>query len=176
MGNKGSKKKKAMEAAKLAKQKEAAKKTTEIPVSKDSGVKLNTVDDKSVSEPPVVVAPPKKKDPVKVDEAAVKKAVEASASVVEARRIAQEAKEQASRASLKAEAIIKETSDIINKDVSKNNDSSSNNDHKVDEVKNIAVTKKDIEIPVGHTSFSWVRNDGGAVPFGHTMYSFQGTN
>ena len=170
MGNKGSKKKKAAEAAKLAKQKEAAK------VSKDSGINLNTVDDKSVSEPPVVVTPPRKKEPIKVDEAAVKKAVEASSSVVEARRIAQEAKEQASRASLKADAIIKETSDIINKDVSENNDSSSNNDHKVDEVKDKAATKKDILIPVGHTSFSWVSNDGDAVPFGHTMYSFQGTN
>ena len=65
---------------------------------------------------PVVVTPPRKKEPIAVDLVAVKKAVDASSSVQEARRIAREAKEQASRASVTAEAIIKETQDIINKD------------------------------------------------------------
>ena len=65
---------------------------------------------------PVVVTPPRKKESIAVDLVAVKKAVDASSTVQEARRIAREAKEQASRASVTAEAIIKETQDIINKD------------------------------------------------------------
>ena len=57
---------------------------------------------------PVVVTPPRKKESIAVDLVAVKKAVDASSTVQEARRIAREAKEQASRASVTAEAIIKE--------------------------------------------------------------------
>ena len=54
---------------------------------------------------PVVVTPPRKKESIAVDLVAVKKAVDASSTVQEARRIAREAKEQASRASVTAEAI-----------------------------------------------------------------------
>ena len=65
------------------------------------------VDDKSVSIDPVVITPPKGKQDDGLNSEVVKKAVEKSEAVVEARRIAKEAKEEARRASLKAEEVIK---------------------------------------------------------------------
>ena len=59
-----------------------------------------------ISAEPVVITPPRKKETIAVDLVAVKKAVDASSTVQEARRIAREAREQASRASVTAEAII----------------------------------------------------------------------
>ena len=115
MGNKAAKKKKIAEAAKLAKANAAAAKEQQKPeVTNEKVVEVANVNE--ISAEPVVITPPRKKETIAVDLVAVKKAVDASSSVQEARRIAREAKEQASRASVTAEAIIKETQDIINKD------------------------------------------------------------
>ena len=133
---------------------------------------------------PVVVTPPRKKESVAVDLVAVKKAVDASSTVQEARRIAREAKEQASRASVTAEAIIKETQDIINKDnntAEESNTAEDNNkaedknddDNNSDNNNNSSSTMK-TTLPVGHTSYSWISKDSDDVPFGHTKFSFSG--
>ena len=116
----------------------------------------------------------------------MKKAVDASSAVQEARRIAREAKEQASRASVTAEAIIKETQDIINKDnntAEENNTAEDNNNNKAenkndddnnsDNNNNSSITMK-TTLPVGHTSYSWISKDSDDVPFGHTKFSFSG--
>ena len=111
MGNKAAKKKKIAEAAKLAKANAAAAKEQQKPeVTNEKVVEVANVNE--ISAEPVVITPPRKKETIAVDLVAVKKAVDASSTVQEARRIAREAKEQASRASVTAEAIIKETQDI----------------------------------------------------------------
>ena len=108
MGNKAAKKKKIAEAAKLAKANAAAAKEQQKPeVTNEKVVEVANVNE--ISAEPVVITPPRKKETIAVDLVAVKKAVDASSTVQEARRIAREAKEQASRASVTAEAIIKET-------------------------------------------------------------------
>ena len=146
-------------------------------VTNEKVVENTNVDE--ISAEPVVITPPMKKEPVAVDLVAVKKAVDASSSVQEARRIAREAKEQASRASVTAEAIIKETQDIINKD---NNTAEDNNnkaenknddDNNSDNNNNSSSTMK-TTLPVGHTSYSWISKDSDDVPFGHTKFSFSG--
>ena len=178
MGNKAAKKKKIAEAAKLAKANAAAAKEQQKPeVTNEKVVENTNVDE--ISAEPVVITPPRKKETIAVDLVAVKKAVDASSTVQEARRIAREAKEQASRASVTAEAIIKETQDIINKD---NNTAEDNNnkaenknddDNNSDNNNNSSSTMK-TTLPVGHTSYSWISKDSDDVPFGHTKFSFSG--
>ena len=178
MGNKAAKKKKIAEAAKLAKANAAAAKEQQKPeVTNEKVVEVANVNE--ISAEPVVITPPRKKETIAVDLVAVKKAVDASSTVQEARRIAREAKEQASRASVTAEAIIKETQDIINKD---NNTAEDNNnkaenknddDNNSDNNNNSSSTMK-TTLPVGHTSYSWISKDSDDVPFGHTKFSFSG--
>ena len=183
MGNKAAKKKKIAEAAKLAKANAAAAKEQQKPeVTNEKVVEIANVDE--ISAEPVVVTPPRKKEPIAIDLVAVKKAVDASSTVQEARRIAREAKEQASRASVTAEAIIKETQDIINKDNNTAEESNTaednnkaenkNDDDNNSDSNNSSSTTMKTTLPVGHTSYSWISKDSDDVPFGHTKFSFSG--
>ena len=168
MGNKSAKKKKIIKAANSAKAFSATTSKTEDNTAKSATqktpvVKAN-VDDKSVSIDPVVITPPKGKQDDGLNSEVVKKAVEESEVVLEARRIAKEAKEEARRASLKAEEVISETLKVI--------EPQSSSEGKVD-VKNEAGQGSKTAIPIGHTIYSWCSNDCESIPFGHTKFSFR---
>ena len=174
MGNKSAKKKKIIKAANSAKAFSATTSKTEDNTAKSATqktpvVKAN-VDDKSVSIDPVVITPPKGKQDDGLNSEVVKKAVEKSEAVVEARRIAKEAKEEARRASLKAEEVINETLKVIEP---KNSIEGKVDVNNTEASKNEASQASKSAIPIGHTIYSWRSNDFESIPIGHTKFSFR---
>ena len=171
MGNKSAKKKKILKATQsVVALSKAATKTDDKTANAAQQKTPANVDDKSVSIDPVVITPPKEKQGGGLDSEAVKKAVEESEAVLEARRIAKEAKEEARRASVKAEEVINETMKVIepqnsSEDKADEKNTETNND------KSGQVSK--ISIPIGHTIYSWCSNNCESIPLGHTKFSFR---